>query len=382
MNKCKMLAAVQLPPPVHGASLRNQEFIASPIIQGRLEVTVLPIQTSASIGDIGHVSARKIVSTILMIIGAAVLSFRTRPDVFYITLSTSGVAFLKDCLILLAAKRFSSKQLVHLRNQGLKRSHESLVYRVLGRMALSRTHALVLSRSLVADASYFYEEGDITVVHNCIDDDDAKRSLMCDDKTLNPKLSELLKHASAKDSLYFYHIANLSEDKGSLDVLRAFVALGDCSAKLIMIGPWENVDLEEAAKSLLRQYPNIAKRIVFLGALYGPEKFRAMSACDVHLFPTKYDKECFPGVVLEAMSCGIPTIGSRHGALPDIIDHGVDGYLVEKGDVLSLVKYMKLFLAEEGDARNKGKMALTKYNARYTRNLVHGAIVNVACAQP
>jgi hypothetical protein len=48
-------------------------------------------------------------------------------------------------------------------------------------------------------------------------------------------------------------------------------------------------------------------------------------------------KETFGIGTLEAMTCGIPILGYRHGATPDIVRHGVDGILVEVGDIKGLL---------------------------------------------
>lgn len=48
-------------------------------------------------------------------------------------------------------------------------------------------------------------------------------------------------------------------------------------------------------------------------------------------------KETFGIGTLEAMICSVPILGYRHGATPDIVRHGVDGILVEPGDIKGLL---------------------------------------------
>jgi glycosyltransferase involved in cell wall biosynthesis len=57
--------------------------------------------------------------------------------------------------------------------------------------------------------------------------------------------------------------------------------------------------------------------------------------------------EAFGGVILEAMSVGRPVIGTKVGGIPEVIDDGVNGYLVEPGNADQIAeKVIKLFSDE------------------------------------
>lgn len=45
------------------------------------------------------------------------------------------------------------------------------------------------------------------------------------------------------------------------------------------------------------------------------------------------EKESFGLVLIEAMACGVPTIGTNVGGIPEVIEDGVDGYICELGDI-------------------------------------------------
>lgn len=64
------------------------------------------------------------------------------------------------------------------------------------------------------------------------------------------------------------------------------------------------------------------------------------AASDVYLFPTLADN--LPNTVLETMACGTPTIGFRTGGVPDMVENGRTGMLVEQGDVDGLVAALQL----------------------------------------
>ena len=55
-----------------------------------------------------------------------------------------------------------------------------------------------------------------------------------------------------------------------------------------------------------------------------------ISIADLMLLPS--EKESFGLVALEAMACGVPTIGSFAGGIPELVSHGETGYLSPIGD--------------------------------------------------
>ncbi len=55
-----------------------------------------------------------------------------------------------------------------------------------------------------------------------------------------------------------------------------------------------------------------------------------------------------PGVVLEAMACGLPVVATAGGVHLDLVVHGRSGVLVEAGDAAGLVSALRLLLADPG----------------------------------
>ena len=83
------------------------------------------------------------------------------------------------------------------------------------------------------------------------------------------------------------------------------------------------------------------KMISFLGIISDKELDDLYRDCGVFAMPSK--KEGFGIVFLEAMRFGKPCIGGNHGAIPEIIKHGVNGYLVDYGNVDQLACYLGEF---------------------------------------
>ncbi len=70
--------------------------------------------------------------------------------------------------------------------------------------------------------------------------------------------------------------------------------------------------------------------------------------------------ETFGLVGAEAMSHGIPVIGSRLGSVADLIEEGVDGLLFEAGDAQALARQVRLLWDDPSLAARMGRAARTK----------------------
>ena len=73
------------------------------------------------------------------------------------------------------------------------------------------------------------------------------------------------------------------------------------------------------------------RRVRWLGVVRGPAKHRLLAGARALLMPVQWEE---PGatVVVEAFAAGTPVIGMRRGALPELIEHGVTGYLADDED--------------------------------------------------
>jgi len=70
-----------------------------------------------------------------------------------------------------------------------------------------------------------------------------------------------------------------------------------------------------------------------------------LSLADLFLLPS--EMESFGLAALEAMACEVPVVASRVGGLPEVIDEGVTGYLLEMGDVDGMAEAAIQLLQDE-----------------------------------
>jgi glycosyltransferase involved in cell wall biosynthesis len=83
------------------------------------------------------------------------------------------------------------------------------------------------------------------------------------------------------------------------------------------------------------------------GSLSHDNLLKRLPENDILALPTRWSSEGYPGVILEAMACGVPVVASRFRAIPEIIVDGETGLLCEPGDVDSLVACLRRLIAHE-----------------------------------
>lgn len=122
------------------------------------------------------------------------------------------------------------------------------------------------------------------------------------------------------------HASNFRPVKRPLDLLAILARVRErVPAVLVLVGDGpERPRLEAEALRL-----GLSREVAFVGAVRNlPPVLRA---CDLFLLPSAH--ESFGLAALEAMSCGLPVVGSRTGGLPEVVEDGATGLLADPGDV-------------------------------------------------
>jgi colanic acid/amylovoran biosynthesis glycosyltransferase len=90
----------------------------------------------------------------------------------------------------------------------------------------------------------------------------------------------------------------------------------------------------------------IYKDVHFVGFLSQPKLLKLYASSHLFLHPSEtspnQDQEGVPNSVLEAMATGLPVAATRHGGIPEAVDHGRTGFLVAEEDHVGLANAMQL----------------------------------------
>ncbi|BCG46932.1 Glycosyl transferase, group 1 family protein [Citrifermentans bremense] len=120
--------------------------------------------------------------------------------------------------------------------------------------------------------------------------------------------------------------------------------------KLARAGLGQKVELLVFGRDVPEQTLDLGLPTRYLGYFENQQDLnRLYSAADLFLAPSR--QENLPCTVMEAMACGTPCVGFDIGGMPDLITHGVDGYLARPFSPESLAEGMVWLLsAAEGGA--------------------------------
>jgi glycosyltransferase involved in cell wall biosynthesis len=141
-------------------------------------------------------------------------------------------------------------------------------------------------------------------------------------------------------------VARLIERKGLGDLIRALALLERNRFELEIVGggPDERV-LRDLATRL-----GVAQEVRFLGPLDRSQVARRYREADLFTLPSS--AEAFGNVFAEALASGLPIVGSTTGGIPDLVEHGTNGLLVEPGDLNGLAEAIH-YLADDPDLRRE-----------------------------
>ena len=152
-----------------------------------------------------------------------------------------------------------------------------------------------------------------------------------------------------KDSLWFGAIGEFTHNKGYEYLIRALRQVNENSAQMVLIGYGEKEEFlrELALKNNLGRHFFVVKNF--------PEAHLYLKAFDVFLMPSV--KEGLPYTLLEAGLASLPTIASKVGGIPEVIEDGQSGFLVKSKDEKSISQAIQKLSSGQTSIIEMGKKA-------------------------
>jgi glycosyltransferase involved in cell wall biosynthesis len=111
-----------------------------------------------------------------------------------------------------------------------------------------------------------------------------------------------------------------------------------------------------------------ASNVFFHGDVRGEKKYNLFFNMDVFFFPS--ETEGFPNAVIEALFFGLPVITRPVGALPEIIEHGKNGFLDHSNKAVDFIKYIEPFINEKAKLLDVARVCHEESKIKYNLNTV------------
>jgi glycosyltransferase involved in cell wall biosynthesis len=137
------------------------------------------------------------------------------------------------------------------------------------------------------------------------------------------------------DGLTVMFVGRLEPEKALHELLHAVALVRrDRTMYLVMVGAGrESLGLQRLAVSL-----GIRDTVRFLGRIEDEDVPRVLNAANIFCMPGRTELQSI--ATLEAMATGMPVVASDAGALPHLVEHGVNGFLYTAGNHEELAAYL------------------------------------------
>lgn len=160
-------------------------------------------------------------------------------------------------------------------------------------------------------SSYGLDEDKVKIIPHGVD---TQKFTPCED--IHPSVEEM--------NITFLYVGRLGARKGLELALRAFATLDTNDIEFLIVGTGRH---EESLRALSQEL-GVENSVQFLGYVPDSELPVLYSSADVFVLPSTY--EGFGLVLLEAIACGTPAIGSDAGGIPTAVSHAGAGLVVDR----------------------------------------------------
>lgn len=359
--KHKIIFILHLPPPVHGAAMMGKYIYDSKIINDEFDCHYINLATAKDLTDIGRINTRKILQFIKLCKHICKEVKYINPDLVYVTPNSCGVAFYKDFIVVMLLKIMDQNIVIHYHNKGVSTRQNRLFDNILYRIFFKKVKVIQLASSLYNDVKKYVNKKDVYVCPNGI-----------------PVVGTSIKNVRRMNcEIQILFLSNMIASKGVWEVVEACKILKDSGVqfKCHFIGKWGDITEQEFYNKIIEE--DLSAFVFAHGPRYGRDKIECFQKSDIFVFPTYYSNECFPIVLLEAMQQKLPCISTDEGGIPDIVEDGKTGYIVENKNAKQLAEKIIYLINHPNLCKEMGENGYKKYMSNYTLPIFETRLKNI-----
>jgi glycosyltransferase involved in cell wall biosynthesis len=356
----KILVIGQLPPPVHGSNVMAQRFMEA-LAENGFDARIVQKTFSQVLEEVGSVTLTKILRVPALCRNVISTIKEWQPELCVYFISVGLTSLLVDSVLIYILRYYKVPYLLYFHGQGYRKYNASryLALRRVIRDTLSKAMGgLVLGERLKHDVSQHIPEEHLHILPNGI-----------------PDIHEVerIRYGKNGSVIKIMFLSNLIPSKGPMEFLRMakeVLAVSRHQVHFTLTGiPSSNRYLKELNSFIFDH--GLTGHVRITGPLYDQEKEALFRNSDIFVFPTRFKKETLGIVNLEAMQWGLPVISSPIGAIPEIIQDGINGYIVDPLNTSELTNRVMKLINNPGLRIRMGMAGRKLYEEKYSLTAYH-----------
>ncbi len=180
------------------------------------------------------------------------------------------------------------------------------------------------------------------------------------DPLAHPQLSE----AAAKKTQGIICVGRMVPSKGQDILIKAIASLKrelpDIRVEFVGAGP-----LQESCRQLARDL-GVERHCAFVSWMSHAEVLRKMASAAVAVLPSR--SEAFGRVNLESMAVGTPVLASDVGGISEIVQDGINGFLIPPEDPHALADRLKMLILNQSLCKRLSENARSRFLSRFEQS--------------
>ncbi len=351
-GKYNILFLAQTPPPYHGQAVMLEKLLEGEY--RKLNFIHVRLNFSKDLNKVGKFKLSKIFHLFLIVISTwKNIALYKIDAMYYPPAGDSKAGVIRDIFLLLLTRPFVKKTIFHIHPLGLKKMYDNanFILRSLIQLSYFKSDLTIILSEYNRKEIEFIKPKKTAIIPNGIED-------IVIDVEKNFK-----KHSNKNEPVKILFLANLYESKGIKILFDACKILTEkgIKHKILFAGLFH----DEGFEKVMYEHPEYIHSEYF-GLVTGKSKSDLFAMADIFCFPTYYESENQPVVIIEAMQFSLPIITTKWRSIPELVKHGINGYLADTKNSEQIAYYLEELIKNKNIRIQMGAESRKIYENTFT----------------
>jgi glycosyltransferase involved in cell wall biosynthesis len=360
-GKPKILFIAVLPPPYHGVPIANTILLSSAFIRRKYELTIVPITRNVLQAG-GNFSWRTLLDDLSLMGRTVSALLAARPELTYFCLAQTRLGLWRDASLIGLARLLGAKCLVHLRGSNFRNIFAGELTpgeRQLVRLALkSLAGVIVLDQGLTWIFHGLVSSRRIFVLANGLPENHLDSA----------RIAPAMERRKKSQKILVTYLSNLMPGKGFSTFLETAALLAPSGDNQNFTFTLAGAAPDAATAAQVQEFVasrDLSGSVRLTGEILGPEKWELLVNSDVLVFaPDRPEGQ--PWVIIEALAAGLPVIATAQGAIPAMVQEGINGFIVPARNPGAIADRLRLLQRDPDLRLAMGRASRDRYLSHYT----------------